>query len=131
MHIYLYAVPRDELDLEIFLVMQRNCMLEDKYDENFLRRMAVAVEEDRIVVEKLDPQIPSTAAIGEFIVPADDVIMNYRQRLLDWQQRGWRLDVDTLKRNRGRVAYSIASPARRQDPQNWAVTAAPVVRAAG
>jgi phenylpropionate dioxygenase-like ring-hydroxylating dioxygenase large terminal subunit len=128
MHIYLYAVPRDELDLEIFLVMQRNCMLDDKYDENFLRRMAVAVEEDRIVVEKLDPQVPSTEAVGEFIVPADDVIMNYRQRLHDWQQRGWRLDVDMLKRNRGRVAYSIPSPARRQDPQNWAVTAAPVLR---
>lgn len=131
MHIYLYAVPRDELDLEIFLVMQRNCMLDDKYDENFLRRMAVAVEEDRIVVEKLDPQIPSTVAVGELIVPADDVIMNYRQRLHDWEQRGWRLDVDTLKRNRGRVAYSIPSPARRQDPQGWAVTAAPVVRAGG
>jgi hypothetical protein len=128
MHIYLYAVPREELDLEIFLVMQRDCMLEDKYDENFLRRMAVAVEEDRIVVEKLDPQIPSTEAVGEFIVPADDVIMNYRQRLQEWEQRGWRLDVDTLKRNRGRVAYSIPSPARRQDPQNWAVTAAPVLR---
>jgi hypothetical protein len=89
----------------------------------------VAVEEDRIVVEKLDPQIPSTEAVGEFIVPADDVIMNYRKRLQDWQQRGWRLDVDTLKRNRGRVAYSIPSPARRRDPQGWAVTAAPVLRA--
>jgi len=130
MHIYLYAVPRDELDLEIFLVMQRNCMLEDKYDENFLKRMAVAVEEDRIVVEKLDPQVPSTEAIGEFIVPADDVIMNYRQRLQDWERRGWRLDYETLKKNRGKVAYSVPSPARRQDPQNWAVTAAPVLRSA-
>jgi phenylpropionate dioxygenase-like ring-hydroxylating dioxygenase large terminal subunit len=134
MHIYLYAVPRDELDLEIFLVMQRDCMLEEKFDENFLKRMAIAVEEDRIVIEKLDPQIPSTEAIGEFIVPADDVIMSYRRRLQDWERRGWRLDCGTLQKNRGRVAYAIPSPARRGSPaqsgQAWAVTAAPVVRPA-
>jgi phenylpropionate dioxygenase-like ring-hydroxylating dioxygenase large terminal subunit len=128
MHIYLYACPRDEVDLEIFLVMQRNCMLDERYDENFLKRMAVAVEEDRIVVEKLDPAIPSKDAIGEFIVPADDVLMHYRQRLADWQRRGWRMDVETVRRNRGRVAYSIPSPARRVDPVNWAVTPVPVLR---
>jgi hypothetical protein len=130
MHIYLYAVPRDELDLEIFLVMQRNCMLEEKFDENFRKRMSVAVEEDRIVIEKLDPQIPSVDAVGEFIVPADDVIMSYRQRLLDWTRRGWRLDYETLRKDRGRVAYSIPSPARREGPNDWAVTAAPLVRSA-
>ena len=132
MHIYLYAVPRDELDLEIFLVMQRDCMLEEKFDENFLKRMAIAVEEDRIVIEKLDPQIPSTEAIGEFIVPADDVIVSYRQRLQDWERRGWRLDQEALQKNRGRVAYAIPCPARRGSPaqsgQPWALTAAPVVR---
>jgi phenylpropionate dioxygenase-like ring-hydroxylating dioxygenase large terminal subunit len=128
MHIYLYAVPRDELDLEIFLVMQRDCMLEDKFDENFRKRMAIAVEEDRIVIEKLDPQIPSTATIGEFIVPADDVIVSYRLRLQEWERRGWRLDCATVRKHRGRVAYSIPSPARRLDSHTWAVTAAPVVR---
>ena len=135
MHIYLYAVPRDELDLEIFLVMQRDCMLEEKFDENFLKRMAIAVEEDRIVIEKLDPQIPGTEAIGEFIVPADDVIVSYRQRLQEWERRGWRLDGETLRKHRGRVAYSIASPARRNHSshtgQGWAVTAAPVLRPSG
>jgi hypothetical protein len=134
MHIYLYAVPRDELDLEIFLVMERDCMLEDKFDENFLKRMAIAVEEDRVVIEKLDPQIPSTEAIGEFIVPADDVIVSYRQRLQDWERRGWRLDYGTLQKNRGRMAYAIPSPARRgsspHSGQAWAVTAAPVLRPA-
>jgi phenylpropionate dioxygenase-like ring-hydroxylating dioxygenase large terminal subunit len=127
MHIYLYAVPRDELDLEIFLVMQRNCMLDDKYNDNFLKRMAVAVEEDRIVIEKLDPAIPSREAVGEFIVPADDIIMHYRQRLTDWQRRGWRMDLETLAGNRGRVAYSVPSPARRADPGDWAVTAVPLL----
>jgi phenylpropionate dioxygenase-like ring-hydroxylating dioxygenase large terminal subunit len=127
MHIYLYAVPRDELDLEIFLVMQRNCMLDDKFDENFLKRMGVAVEEDRIVIEKLDPAIPSKEAVGEYIVPADDIIMHYRRRLAEWERKGWRMDLETLARYRGRVAYSIPSPSRRADPSGWAVTAVPLL----
>jgi phenylpropionate dioxygenase-like ring-hydroxylating dioxygenase large terminal subunit len=127
MHIYLYAVPRDELDLEIFLVMQRNCMLDPKFNENFLRRMAVAVEEDRIVIEKLDPPIPSKEAVGEFVVPADDIIMHFRGRIAEWQRRGWRMDLEQMARNRGRVAYSIPSPARRADPADWAVTPVPLL----
>jgi hypothetical protein len=127
MHLYLYTVPRDELDLELFLIMQRNSMLEEKYDENFLRRMGVAVEEDRVVIEKLDPAIPSKDTIGEFIVPADDIIMHYRRKLSDWQRRGWRMDLDTIARNRGRIAYSIPSPGRRSDPGEWAVTPVPLL----
>lgn len=127
MHIYLYACPRDELDLDIFLIMQRNCMLDDKFDANFLKRMGIAVEEDRIVIEKLDPAIPSREAVGEFIVPADDIIMHFRSRLAEWQRRGWRLDVDRLHRDRGRVAYAIPGPARGADGSDWAVTAAPVL----
>lgn len=128
MHLYLYTVPRDELDLELFLVMQRNCMLEEKFDENFLKRMAIAIEEDRVVVEKLDPQIMPTESAGEFIVPADDVIMSYRKHLVDWTRRGWRLDCDRIRADRGRVAYAIPSPGRRDYPHHWAMTAAPLVR---
>jgi len=128
MHIYLYAVPRDELDLEIFMVMQRNCMLEDKFDENFLKRMAIAIEEDRVVIEQLDPGIPAKGVTGEFIVPADDLIVSYRHHLQEWARRGWQLDYESMRQNRGRVAYSISSPERRRDPSGWAVSAAPVVR---
>jgi hypothetical protein len=86
------------------------------------------VEEDRIVIEKLDPPIPSKEAVGELIVPADDIILHYRQRLTDWQRRGWRMDLEQMARNRGRVAYSIPSPARRADPADWAVTPVPLLR---
>lgn len=127
MNMYLYACPRDELDLEIFLINQRNCRLDPEMDERFLERMGVAVEEDRIVVEKLDPPIPSREAIGEFIVPADDVLMTYRERLREYEERGWRMDLDELARTKDRVAYAIPSPRRREDPQHWAITAVPLV----
>ena len=125
MNIYLYAVPRDELDLEIFLVNQRNCRLEESMDKNFLERMGIAVEEDRIVIEKLVPAIPSKEAIGEFIVPADDVLMSYRRRVTDYQARGWRMDLEEMARNKDRVAYASPSPSRRESPGDWAVTPVP------
>jgi phenylpropionate dioxygenase-like ring-hydroxylating dioxygenase large terminal subunit len=127
MHIYLYAVPRDELDLEIFLVMQRNCMLEEKFDANFLKRMQIAVEEDRVVIEKLDPPLPLSASAGELIVPADDLIMSYRQRLHEWELHGWLLDVPKLRATREHIAYAIPSPARREHPEGWVVAAAPTI----
>jgi len=127
MNMYIYACPRDEVDLEIFLVNQRNCRLDPEMDGRFLERMGVAVEEDRIVVEKLDPAIPSREAIGEFIVPADDVLMAYRQRLEEYEERGWRMDLDELRRNKGRVAYAIPSPGRREGSKDWAVTPVPLL----
>ncbi|HHQ13410.1 MAG TPA: hypothetical protein ENK16_00125 [Chromatiales bacterium] len=125
MNMYLYTCPRDETDLDLFLVNVRNCMLDPEYDQRFLERMGVAIEEDRVVIEKLDPQIPGPDAVGEFIVPADDVLMTYRQRLKDWQANGWRIDTLALKRDRGRVAYAIPCPARRENPADWAVTEVP------
>lgn len=129
MNMYIYACPRDEVDLEIFLVNQRNCRLEPEMDARFLERMGVAVEEDRIVVEKLDPAIPSREEIGEFIVPADDVLMVYRQRLKEYEERGWRMDLATMRENRGRVAYAIPSPARRARPGGWSLTPVPLLGA--
>jgi phenylpropionate dioxygenase-like ring-hydroxylating dioxygenase large terminal subunit len=127
MHLYLHTCPRSETDLELFLINQRNCMLEPSFDENFLKRMAAVIDEDRVVIEKLDPMIPSKDAIGEFIIPADDILMTYRNRLSEWQARGWRLDLEEMARNRCRVAYAIPSPARREDPGDWAVTQVPLL----
>jgi phenylpropionate dioxygenase-like ring-hydroxylating dioxygenase large terminal subunit len=127
MNMYLYTVPRGELDLELFLINQRNCRLDPELDKRFLERMGVAVDEDRVVIEKLDPAIPSKEAVGEFIIPADDILMVYRRRLTEYQSRGWRMDLEALDRNRNRVAYAIPSPTRRDHGQDWAVTAVPLL----
>jgi len=127
MNMYLFTVPRDELDLELFLINTRNCRLDPEMDARFLERMGIAVEEDRIVVEKLDPPISSREAIGEFIVPADDVLMTYRRRLAEWQGNGWRMNLEEMARNRNRVAYAIPGPARRERKQEWAITPVPLL----
>ena len=126
-YIYLFAVPRDELNLEIFLVSLRNCRVDEEYNKNFVERMGIAVEEDRVVIEKLDPPIPSKEAVGEFIVPADDILMNYRKQRMEWEANGWRMNLAEMEKNRNRVAYAIPSPARRDDPGDWAVTSVPLL----
>jgi len=37
------------------------------------------------------------------------------------------LDLDKLRRNKGRVAYAIPSPGRGENPRDWAVTHVPVL----
>jgi phenylpropionate dioxygenase-like ring-hydroxylating dioxygenase large terminal subunit len=125
-YIYLYAVPRDELELEVFLISLRNCRLDENLDKNFLERIGVALEEDRIVIEKLDPPIASDREVGEFIVPADDILMQYRERRREWQSQGWRMDLDEMRRNHGRIAYAIPGPGRREMSDGWAVTPVPL-----
>jgi len=121
----LFTVPRDEMELELFQIAMRNCRLDEKYDRNFRERIGVAIDEDRIVVEKLDPPIPSGGEIGEFIVPADDVLMHYRNARRQWEANGWHIDTEKMKATRDHIAYAIPSPARRLRPDGWAVTPVP------
>jgi hypothetical protein len=47
------------------------------------------------------------------------------QRLSEWQAKGLRIDVDEIKGNENRVVHAIPGPARRKQPQDWALTAVP------
>jgi hypothetical protein len=38
------------------------------------------------------------------------------------------MDLAEMHRNKHRMAYAIPGPARRADPDDWAVTPVPVVR---
>lgn len=49
-------------------------------------------------------------------MPADKVILQYRDKLDEFESRGWRIDMDALRaaRQRGDVVFAIPSPARRE-----------------
>ena len=61
-------------------------------------------------------------------MPADKVIWLYRERLQQWDDMGWRIDADELKRMRAKrnVVYAIPSPARRES-QAWVLDPVPLV----
>ena len=72
-------------------------------------------------------QTPETNT-HEFFVGADHPIAKYREKLKEWEARGWRIDVDTVRRNSKRVAYAIPSPARRE-AKGWILDPVPMMPA--
>jgi len=62
-------------------------------------------------------------------VPSDNAIVAYRQHLDEWEAKGWRIDMDTLRANRGNIAYAIPCPARRTE-KNWVLDPVPLLPAA-
>ena len=62
------------------------------------------------------------------MTPSDKCIVMYRDRLKEWDAKGWRIDMDEVNRNRGKVAYAIPSPARRET-KGWVLDSIPVVDA--
>ncbi len=63
---------------------------------------------------------------NEVFVPADKVIVAYREKLKEWEGLGWRIDISKVKKNKDKVAYAIPSPARRSH-KGWALDAIPLM----
>jgi len=50
----------------------------------------------------------------------------YRDRLREWDAKGWRIDTDEVRRNKNKVAYAIPSPARRES-KGWVLDQVPLI----
>jgi hypothetical protein len=91
----------------------RSILIDPENDESFNKRNLFVADEDKIIVEDIDPMIFPESNTKEVFVPADTQIGAYRDYIKDWQARGWRTDSKQVDEDRGRVAYAIPSPARR------------------
>jgi len=87
--------------------------------------LAVA-DEDVRVITRLNPVRTPEAARSELLMVGDEGIGLYRKHLKEWEQRGWRLNLEVLREKAGDVAYAIPSPARRL-AKNWVLDAVPLV----
>jgi len=87
--------------------------------------LAVA-DEDVPVITRLNPVRTPEAARSELLMVGDEGIGLYRKHLKEWEQRGWRLNLEVLREKAGDVAYAIPSPARRL-AKNWVLDAVPLV----
>jgi hypothetical protein len=50
-----------------------------------------------------------------------------RELLKDWEARGWRIDEEAVAREEQRVARTIPSPGRREQPKGWVLDPVPLV----
>jgi hypothetical protein len=104
----------------------RSTFLEPSMDEKVNAMNWMIADQDIRVLSEVEPgQTPRTNN-KEFMVPADEPILRYRQKLKEWEQRGWRIDMAALNRTRRRIAYAIPSPERRTH-KGWVLDTVPLV----
>jgi phenylpropionate dioxygenase-like ring-hydroxylating dioxygenase large terminal subunit len=128
MHQYIYECPIDEGNVNIFLVNMRNQLIDPDRDQMVNERNWTIISQDLVVLSKLNPTVTPPTNTKEFMVPADVPILAYREKLAEWNNNGWRIDSDTVDRNRKKVAYAIPSPARRHH-KGWVIDPIPLLPA--
>ena len=124
-HQYLFEAPIDEAHTSLYLVNLRNFLTEPEHDARIMGRNEYVALQDRDVLHDVRPVLTPEKNTGEFFTPADRSIAIYREKLKRWENRGWRIDIDAVARDRQRVAYAIPCPARRET-RGWVLDPIPL-----
>lgn len=128
-HQYMYETPVDETRVKVWLINLRNFLQGDEHNERVMARNEYVVLQDRTVLEDLHPVETPLTNNHEYFVPSDVAIGRYREKLAAWEQRGWRIDSEALRRKDSSVAYAIPSPARR-NTKGWILDTVPLLKPA-
>ena len=64
----------------------------------------------------------------ELMMPADRAILQYRDKLNEFEARGWKIDTAALRaaRDKGDVVFAIPCPARRST-NAWVLDPTPLI----
>jgi phenylpropionate dioxygenase-like ring-hydroxylating dioxygenase large terminal subunit len=124
-HQYAYERPIDEESVHIYLVTMRNCMLDPDKDAFMIERNYYVADQDIGIIENLHPIVTPETSTKEFMTPSDKVIVMYREKLTEWDERGWQIDFEELERTSKKVAYAIPGPDRRQH-KGWVLDTVPM-----
>ncbi len=106
----------------------RNMALEPENNDDIVKRNWSVIQQDIVVLNELHPVVTPETNSKEFMVPADKVILMYRDILKNWETKGWRIDTEQVKADEKRVAYAIPSPARREQ-KGWVLDSIPLLPA--
>jgi len=126
---YAYEAPIDEYNVRTFLVNARNFFTNPLFDRMANKRNMTIAEEDRIIAENIEPVIGRDGPTDDLSVKADRIQMVYRDKIKEWEARGWRIDTETINAGYpGKDLYVIPSPQRRQSG-NWVFETVPMIKA--
>jgi len=125
MHQYMYECPIDELNTRIFLVNLRSTFLDPEMDEKVNQMNWTIASQDITVLSDLHPKLTPPTNTKEFMVPADEPILRYRERLKAWETNGWRIDTEAVAASERAAAYAIPSPQRREH-RGWVLDPIPL-----
>ena len=127
-HQYMYETPIEETHTRIFLINLRSTFLEPEMDEKVNEKNWMVAKQDIDVLTDLRPVLTPPTNTKEFMVPADEPILRYREKLREWDAKGWRIDTDAIRRTGNKVAYAVPSPGRRT-AKGWVLDPVPLVSA--
>lgn len=125
-HQYLFETPIDSCHTSLYLVNLRNFMLDAADDDRVMDRNENTAQQDRTVLMAVRPVLTPETRIKELFTPADSPIGRYRDRITEWEHRGWRIDIDEVTRHENKVAYAIPCPDRRNN-KGWVLDSVPLV----
>ncbi|MBT8423214.1 MAG: hypothetical protein KJP03_08870, partial [Gammaproteobacteria bacterium] len=111
----------------VYLLCMRNCYTDEKYDDNVVERNGYVAQQDVVIVEKLHPMLTPDTNTKEFMLPADKCILLYRESMKEWENNGWKIDIDAVAASGQKVAYAIPSPGRREQ-KGWVLDEIPLVQ---
>ena len=125
-HQYFFEAPIDESHTRIFFVNMRTFLLAPENDARLIKVNSLVAQEDIDILIELDPIRTPDNTIEEVLLPTDGAVISYRKNLQRWRDKGWRIDLKSLREQRGDKAFAIPCPERRTSG-NWVLSAAPLV----
>jgi phenylpropionate dioxygenase-like ring-hydroxylating dioxygenase large terminal subunit len=123
---YFYEAPLSKYGTRIFFVNMRNNNLDPSLDDAMNASFMKVAGEDQVVIEGLWPKTTPDTLTKELMTPGDAAVVNFREYLQKWEDKGWRIDQKKLAEDDGDVAYAIPCPARRES-KSWVLDPIPLM----
>lgn len=127
-HQYMFEQPVDEGHTRIYFLNLRNWLMDDKHDQRIEELTLRIVHEDMALLENLNPVRTPDTNNKEILLPSDHAVARYREHLKEWEGMGWRIDMRSLRGQKGDVAFAVPCPGRRE-AGNWVLDTVPLVPA--
>lgn len=121
-----FEAPIDDNSTRIFFVNMRCFMLDPDQDEYLININMNIAHEDIRIIESLDPIRTPHCTTKELLLPQDKPIVQYRNYLQAWEEKGWRIDKLRFRAEAGDVAFAVPSPERRES-KNWVLDPVPLM----
>jgi phenylpropionate dioxygenase-like ring-hydroxylating dioxygenase large terminal subunit len=123
---YSFVRPIDQNSVRRYLFHARNFQPGEAMDKELIDTTLGFEAEDRIVIEHMRPHYSPRDGGGELLLPEDEIMLRYRRWLLEWDNKGWRIDHHAIAEESSRRIFAVPCPGRRKK-KNWVRAPVPLL----
>ena len=90
-------------------------------------RNLIVAQQDIDILDDVEPVRTPPTMMKEFMVRSDSCIVRYREHIKAYEDKGWRIDLDTFHSEtaKGDIIFAIPSPMRREH-KKWVIDPIPL-----